>query len=153
MQVTFTRIEEKGRLLVRWDAVRGTRISVPGTLMGVGHGGALPHDLGQYVIEAATGYELGFWGLLAKGATYKTTGRRRTKPGRAVIADHRAELLESEQLAARHLTAWSAGETTPVTEALTRAQAQWDALGPGGRLRFTWPSPDGTVEPADAATG
>ena len=51
--------------------------------MGVGR--SLPHDLAQYVIEAATGYTHGFWGLLALGATYKTTGRKITKPGRAVI--------------------------------------------------------------------
>jgi len=148
VQVDFIRIEDKGRLLVRWDAVRARGVKVPGTLMGVGHGGALPHDLGQYVIEAATGYEDGFWGLLAKGATFKTTGRKRTKPGRAVIASNRAELLESEQLAARHLTAWHAGETTPVTEALDRVLDQWRDLGPDERIHFAWPSPVGTVVPA-----
>lgn len=147
MRVDFIRIEDKGRLLVRWDAVRAKGVKVPGTLMGVGHGGALPHDLGQYVIEAATGYRDGFWGLLDRGATFKTTGRTRTKPGRAVIAAHRDELLESEQLAARHLTAWHAGESTPITEALDRAQAQWDALGTDERIHFEWPSPVGTVEP------
>lgn len=147
MRVDFTKIEQKGRLMVRWDAVRAKGQKVPGTLMGVGHGGTLPHDLGQYVIEAATGYPRGFWGLLERGATFKTTGRKRTKPGRAVIAEHRDELLESEQLAARHLTAWHGGESTPVTDALDRAQAQWTALQPGERIHFEWPSATGTVEP------
>ena len=45
----------------------------------------IPHDLAQYVIEAATGYQGGFWDLVSKGATFKSTGRRRTKPGRAVM--------------------------------------------------------------------
>ena len=147
MRVEFVKIEDKGRRMVRWDAVRNRGIKVPGTLMGVGRTDTLPHDLGQYVIEAATGYPNGFWGLLAKGATYKTTGRKRTKPGRAIIASHRDDLLESEQLAARHLTQWHAGATTPVTEALARAQQQWVALQTDQRIAFDWPSPVGTVEP------
>ncbi len=44
----------------------------------------IPHDLGQYVIEAAAGYGHGFWGLVARGATFKSTGRRQTKPGRVL---------------------------------------------------------------------
>ena len=59
----------------------------------------IPHDLAQYVIEAETGYRDGFWELISKGATFKSTGRRRTKPGRAVIADHRDELAGAEKLA------------------------------------------------------
>lgn len=147
MHVVFTRIENKGRPLCRWDAERGRRIRVPGTVMGAG-GSDLPHDLAQYVIEAATGYPNGFWGLVAKGATFKTTGRKRTRPGRAVIAEHRSELLESEQLAARHLVLWRAGESTPVTSALDRALDQWSALRTDERLHFDWPSPVGTVMPA-----
>jgi hypothetical protein len=147
VHVVFTRIENKGRPLCRWDAVRNRGIVVPGTSMGAG-GTDLPHDLAQYVIEAATGYPNGFWGLVAKGATFKTTGRKRTKPGRAVIAEHRAELLESEQLAARHLVSWRAGATTPVTDALDRALDQWTTLPPDQRIHFEWPSPAGTVEPA-----
>ena len=146
--MAFVKIEEKGRRMVRWDAVRSRGIVVPGTLMGVGRTDALPHDLGQYVIEAATGFPNGFWGLLAKGATYKTTGRKRTRPGRAVIAAHRDELLESEQLAARHLTQWHAGETTPVTEALDQVHRQWLGLRLDQRIVFVWPSPVGVVESA-----
>lgn len=146
VHVDFTKIEDKGRRMCRWEAVRNRGIRVPGTLMGVADD--LPHDLAQYVIEAATGYELGFWGLVAKGATFKTTGRKRTRPGRAIIATHRAELLESEQVAARHLVQWRSGATTPVTEALDRAMAQWRELRTDQRLAFDWPSPVGVVEPA-----
>jgi hypothetical protein len=115
----------------------------------MGVGDDLPHDLAQYVIEAATGFESGFWGLLATGATFASTGRKRTRPGRAIIADHRAELLASEQLAQRHLTEWKQGIVSPVTRALDRAFAHWSALGPDDRFRFVWPSPDGVIATDD----
>ena len=91
-------------------------------VMGLGRG-VISHDLAQYVIEAATGYRNGFWGLLSQGATFKSTGRRRTKPGRAVIAEHRQDLLASEHLAGAYLAAWKAGTAGPVTAALDRAAA------------------------------
>jgi len=143
--VDFVRIEDKGRRLCRWDAVRGKRTRIPGPAMAVGLD--LPHDLAQYVVEAATSYPNGFWGLLARGATFKSTGRRVTRPGRAVIVQHREDLNASEHLAGQHLMAWKAGDSSPVTSALDRALAQWRRLGPGERLRFVWPSSVGTVEP------
>ena len=75
----------------------------------------LPHDLAEYVIEASAGARNGFWGCVAAGATFKSTGRKRTKPGRAVIARHRPEIVASEQLANTHMCAWHAGERTDVT--------------------------------------
>jgi hypothetical protein len=142
--VDFVRIEEKGRRHCRWDAVRGKRTRVPGPVMAAGRD--LPHDLAQYVVEAATSCPNGFWGLLARGATFKSTGRRVTKPGRAVIVRHREDLMASEHLAGRHLMAWKAGDGSPVSTALDRALAQWQRLGQGERLRFEWPSSVGTVE-------
>lgn len=153
VQVTFRKLDTKGRTLCRWDAVRNRRVRVPGTTMGAGDGSTLPHDLTQYVIEAATGYRNGFWELVAKGATFKTTGRRRTRPGRAVIAEHRAELLKSEQHAQRHTATWLAGERTPVTEALDRALEQWRALDEHHVLVFAWPSASGTVEAVETQAG
>jgi hypothetical protein len=108
-------------------------------------GRRLPHDLAQYVVEAGTGYANGFWGLIAKGATFKSTGRKRTKPGRAVIVEHRAELIDSEVLAGRHLRAWGEEEATPVTEALDAAHDQWQQLLLGERLVFEWPSSHGRI--------
>jgi hypothetical protein len=108
-------------------------------------GKGIPHDLAQYVIEAATGYRNGFWELVSKGATFKSTGRRRTKPGRAMIADHRAELAGAEQVAGLHLQRWKAGDVSPVSEALSRALDQWNDLKAGQRLAFDWPSPRGDV--------
>jgi hypothetical protein len=127
-----------------WEAVRGKRTRIPGSVMGLGRG-VISHDLAQYVIEAATGYKDGFWGLLAQGATFKSTGRRRTRPGRAVIAAHRQELLASEHLAGAYLAAWKAGAAGPVTAALDRAAGQFSRLQPGERLRFEWPQAHGVV--------
>ena len=73
------------------------------------------------------------------------TGRKATRPGRAIIRDHRAELDASEGLAGAHLAAWRAGEISDVSDALTVAYDQWQALAPGEHLVFEWPSPAGTV--------
>lgn len=142
MQVEFFKPSEKHRLCA-WTAIRGKRTVVPGSVMAAGAG--LPHDLGQYVVEAATGFRLGFWGLLEQGATFKSTGRRRTKPGRAVIAAHRADLDESERLAGAHLARWHRGEQTDVARHLDAALEAWQSLEIGDRLAFQWPSPVGDV--------
>jgi hypothetical protein len=137
-------IHDERKRICGWTAKRGKRTQVPGTLMGYGNG--VPHDLVQYIIEAATRYEHGFWGLLARGATFRSTGRRRTKPGRAVIAAHRRELLASEHLANMHVAQWRAGMHTPVTAALDHAEKQWNTLAVGDMLIFEWPSPHGRIE-------
>jgi hypothetical protein len=142
MRVEFFRDDEARTS--GWEAVRGKRVRIPGSVMGLGRG-VISHDLAQYIIEAATGFQHGFWGLLAQGATFKSTGRRRTRPGRAVIAVHRQELLASEHLAGAYLAAWKAGAASPVTEALSRAAEQFSRLQPGERLRFEWPSVVGVV--------
>jgi hypothetical protein len=142
MLVSFYRDDEAR--VSGWTAVRGKRTVVRGTVMALGRG-YLSHDLAQYVVEAACGYDTGFWGLLQRGATFTSTGRKRTRPGRAIIAAHRAELSGSEQLAAVHLKAWQAGELTDVTRALRKASAQFSALAPGEVVEFRWPSAQGQV--------
>ena len=149
MEVSFWRDDEAR--VSGWDAVRGRRTRVPGSVMALGRG-VISHDLAQYVIEAATRYEHGFWGLVARGATFQSTGRRRTKPGRALIATHRTELLASERLAGAHLAAWERGDESPVSAALSAASAQFQALGPGERLVFSWPSCSGRLQGSSSAT-
>jgi hypothetical protein len=143
VQVEFYKVESHGRQKVAWEATRGKRTRIPGTVMAAGKG--LPHDLAQYVIEAATGYRDGFWGLVSKGATFNSTGRRRTKPGRALIAEHRDELAGAERLAGVHLERWRAGEASPVSESLNRVLEQWNELSENQRLIFEWPSASGTA--------
>jgi hypothetical protein len=143
MRVTFS--TDETRRLCRWDAVVGKRTRVPGTVMG-GARTRLPHDLVQYVVEAATGCERGFWGSVAKGATFKSTGRKRTKPGRAVIAANREEIVASEHLANHHVASWYGGEQTEVTRALTAAEKQWRGLRPGEAIVFDWPNCKGRLE-------
>ena len=116
-------------------------------------GKGIPHDLAQYVIEASAGYHNGFWDLVAHGATFKSTGRRRTKPGRAVIAAHRDELAGAEKLAGLHMALWRARRPSPVTDDLDRALAQWNELLPGQRLVFTWPSAHGSIAAGAVAAG
>ena len=41
----------------------------------------LPHDLTHFVVEAGLGLEHGFWNLVANGATFRSLGRRATRPG------------------------------------------------------------------------
>ena len=145
----FYKVESHGRLHSAWEATRGKRTRIPGTVMGGSKG--LPHDLAQYVIEAATGYRNGFWELVAKGATFKSTGRRRTKPGRQLIAEHRRELTVAEQVAGLHMAQWKSGATSAVSVALSRALNQWNGLATGDRLVFDWPSPTGEVVGGTAA--
>jgi len=66
MRVEFTKHEKNGRVACAWTATRGKRTEVPGSYMPAGKD--IPHDLGQYVVEAATGYADGFWGLIDRGA-------------------------------------------------------------------------------------
>ena len=117
----------------------------------MGYGTDLPHDLAHYVVEAATGYDKGFWGLVAKGATFKSTGRRRTNQGRALIASHRTELARSEDLANVHLASWRAGRTNLVTTALDDALTKWRSLSSLERLVFDWPTPIGSIRNIEGA--
>ena len=148
MRVEFYNAESHGRPQSAWVATRGKRTRIPGTVMAKSK--LIPHDLAQYVIEAATGHKNGFWDLVSKGATFKSTGRRRTRPGCELIARHRLELAAAERLAGNHLAQWRAGDPSSVSEALNRALHQWNGLSTRDRLAFDWPSPTGAVVRGDA---
>jgi hypothetical protein len=100
----------------------------------------LPHDLAQFVVEANLRLEEGFWNLVANGATFKSLGRRQTKPGRQLIADHRAQLNEAEGIVNTHVQAWRDGVPTPLGPALDAMLARWRALRVGEELVVEWPT-------------
>jgi hypothetical protein len=100
----------------------------------------MPHDLVQMVVEGALGLERGFWGSIAAGATFRSTGRKRTRPGRAVISANRERLAGAEGLVAEHVTRWKRGDPTPAACRLQEIERRWDELGDGGALVLEWPS-------------
>ncbi len=138
MQVSFYKVD--GGRLCGWRAEPPKRRRFQGTTMASGRD--LPHDLAQFVVEAALGLRHGFWGLLAKGATFKSVpGRRGTRPGRRLIREHAKELNAAERAANAHLTAWRSGGPGPVNLALDDMFMRWRALHVGEELRLDWPNP------------
>ena len=102
--------------------------------------GELPHDLVQMIVEAAVGIEQGFWGSVASGATFKSTGRKRTRPGRAVIAANRKAIGAAEAVVGDHFVRWQQGEPTPTAPHFDHIARLWAGLGDGGELTLEWPS-------------
>jgi len=99
----------------------------------------LPHDLAQFVVESELGLEQGFWGLLAKGATFKSvSGRSQTRPGREIISKNRRSLNAVEHLVNQHVTAWRTGSQTPIRVPLDDMFARWNGLKVGEELRLEW---------------
>jgi hypothetical protein len=142
VRVEFWRDDEAK--VTGWDVFLAGRRPVRGSVMALGRG-ISSHDLDQYVVEAATRYRNGFWGLVAQGATFRSMHKTVTKPGRAIIVRHRRELTYSERLAATHVAAWRCQQETTVTIALDMASAQFRRLGASDRLIFEWPSPHGEI--------
>lgn len=137
MRVTFRKLIEKR--ISTWDAVAGKRSHIPGTSMALGRGD-LPHDLTQLIVESSLGIEHGFWGCVAKGATFKSLRRKRTRAGRAVIASHRKDLRDAENVVFQHVHAWNTGSATPVATALDEMDRRWRLLPDGGTIVVDWPS-------------
>jgi hypothetical protein len=107
--------------------------------MALGRGG-LPHDLVQMIVEASVGIDRGFWGSVAAGATFKSTGRKRTKPGRAVIVANRRPIAEAEGVVAEHLFRWEHGLPTPAAAHFYELSRCWDGLHDGGQVTVEWPT-------------
>src|SRR5262245_1736714 len=103
-------------------------------------GQSLPHDLAQFVVEATLAIRHGFWGLLANGATFRSVGLRRTKPGQQLIAEHRAALEAAEHVVNAHVAAWRSGIPTPARPALDDMLGRWRALSAGEELLVNWPA-------------
>jgi hypothetical protein len=104
--------------------------------------GVIPHDLVHFAAESHFGIDDGFWGLLARGATFKRgTDRRVTRPGRALISDNRAGLNTAEHLGNAHHSLWMEGKPTPVSPTFDRLAEEWLAIPDKGTLTVYWPMP------------
>jgi hypothetical protein len=135
MRVAFYKAGE-GRLCV-WTATPPRRRRFTGTTMASGRD--LPHDLAQFVVEEELGLEHGFWGVLARGGSFKSVpGRRPTQPGRQITREYRAQLGRAEALVNAHVNAWKTGIATPVGTALDAMLVRWRALTLGDELRLNW---------------
>lgn len=102
--------------------------------------GDMPHDLLQMLVEGTVGIDDGFWGSVAAGATFKSTGRKRTRPGRAVIAHNRLGIDRAEHVVGEHLRHWTQAEPTPCAEVLRTYAGRWAALRDSEGLAIEWPS-------------
>jgi hypothetical protein len=138
MRVVFYKAE--GGRCCAWKAFPPKRKGFQGTTMAAGRD--LPHDLAQFVVESTLGLPHGFWGLVARGASFESMpGRRRTRPGREVIRAHAPELVATENLVNAQVTAWRAGAGNQVASALDEMLARWQALREGEELSVDWAMP------------
>jgi hypothetical protein len=107
--------------------------------MALGSGADLPHDLYTFVIERALEIDHGFWGCVAAGATFRSLGRKRTQPGKAVIAANRKQLQDAERRVNALINARHTGLPTPVDQDLDVMLARWRALDDGAVITLEWP--------------
>ncbi len=136
MIVTFWKYGEER--FCTWQADRGKRRIVPGTVWGDAQ--TLTHDLAGLVVEGSLGLSGGFWACVEAGATFSSTGRRRTQPGRDIIRTRRQELHAAEQAAHAHVDAWRRHAPTPAAEALDAMWSHWAPLGDYEPLVVEWPT-------------
>jgi hypothetical protein len=134
--VTFWKFDD-GRFS-RWQADRGKRRLEPGTIWGDAH--TLTHDLAGMVVEATLALPWGFWACVEAGATFSSTGRRRTQPGRGIIRTRRADLQAAEQATHAHTFAWQKGRPTPLAAALDDMWSRWAPLSDYEPLVVEWPT-------------
>jgi hypothetical protein len=139
MKVSFEKSDD-GRRCSWWAEQPGRRRLRGSTMAARSARTGLPHDLAQFVVEDGLGLEHGFWNLVANGATFERVGRRRTRPGRQLIAAYRVELNEAEGTVNAHVRAWRDGRPTPVGPALRAMAARWRARRPGEELVVEWPA-------------
>lgn len=135
MRVAFYKVD--GGRLCGWTAAPPKRKRFMGTTMASGRD--IPHDLAQFVVERELGLDHGFWGVLARGGSFKSVpGRRQTQPGRQIIRVHRVELEEAEALVNAQVAAWKAGRVTPTGAALDAMLVRWRHLAVGDELHLSW---------------
>lgn len=101
----------------------------------------LTHDLAGYAVERALGLDHGFWHGIANGATFRSTNRKPTRPGRAVIAAHRQELRDHDNVTHQHWFLWERGLPTSAGRALDEVWEAWKQIPPGEWMTIEWDLP------------
>src|SRR5439155_15620898 len=96
MRIRFQKPPE-GQPWAAWEVDRGRRRIVRGGMGWAPHW-RLTHDLAGYAVERSLDLTSGFGHCIADGATFASTDRKLTRPGRAVIATRRAALEEHDKL-------------------------------------------------------
>ena len=120
--------------------------------MALGRGG-LPHDLVQMVVEGTLGIEDGFWASMAAGATFKSTGRKRTRPGREVIATNRNGIAAAEAIVGDHYSRWQKGKPTPTAPRFEEISRLWAELADREELTLEWPTLRAVLPDQDSSRG
>ena len=110
----------------------------PFRVSGMAGTAGLPHDLSTFAVEQALGLAGGFFNLTAHRATFRSSGLRPTRPGRAVIAAHRLELDAAERAVHGAEGAWRRGEAPAGATALDRVDQLWHDLAPGEHAELIW---------------
>lgn len=100
MHLRLKRLDER-----RYETLITRSDGVTYHVKGVGHMGALPHDLAHFVVEQALGIRQGFWGSVADGAVFGSLthldGRRRpqaTRRSTEILKANNKVLTETEIL-------------------------------------------------------
>lgn len=100
MLLRLTRLDERRyeTEIIRSDGVKYN-------VKGVGHMGAIPHDLSHFAIEQGLAIAGGFWGSVAQGAVFGSmshlSGRRRPKAAERserILRENKGEMTEVEIL-------------------------------------------------------
>ena len=100
MRLRLTRLDER-----RYETEITRADGVTYHVKGVGHMGAIPHDLAHFAVEQGLRIRGGFWGSVAQGAVFGSLthvgGRRRpgaTARSEEILRANKGELTETEIL-------------------------------------------------------
>lgn len=152
MEMSFRKLpDNQHEILVR--ARKGPDVRLPARPVGP----TMPHDLVHAVVETALGIDDGFWGAMARGATFQgfefVTPRRHRRSGMKVLRRGGDAVMAAELRVNWAYRAWrglptegrGVGRAPIDADALARtgprldaAAARWAAVPVGGELLWRW---------------
>jgi hypothetical protein len=94
--------------------------------------------LATFVIERNLSTPGGFFNLVAHGAVFRSSGRRITRSGRALIVANRAALEDAERTVNHVQSLWDRRLPSPAGPDLTEADDRWRALDLGRFFELAW---------------